>query len=210
MPLLVSLTSQRATYFALKLDGSWTESVGEPLVFRKNLIVLGFRLRFTPPLFPVDIRGAARSRQNSLVVRRSEIHPCNNVTQPHGILLILKSAGVFTNHGDSTTQILGRSQASHAGNDSRSTKSVPVGTTWLRRKPARARRSRYSSTVRSRPPVRTSIYRSMALPSEGWLGSERPISTRRSAPFSGTTLRQFRRICRASSSFQSWMTLFIR
>src|SRR5215469_3812394 len=25
MPLLVSLTSQRATYFALELDGSWTE-----------------------------------------------------------------------------------------------------------------------------------------------------------------------------------------
>src|SRR6516225_11404708 len=28
MPLLVSLTSQRATYFALKLDGSWTEIFG--------------------------------------------------------------------------------------------------------------------------------------------------------------------------------------
>jgi hypothetical protein len=35
-------------------------------VFRKNLIVLGFRLLFTPPLFPVDIRGAARPGQNSL------------------------------------------------------------------------------------------------------------------------------------------------
>ena len=41
------------------------------------------------------------------------------------------------------------------------TKSVPVGTTRLRRKPARARRERYSSGVRSRPPVRTSIKRSM-------------------------------------------------
>ena len=35
-------------------------------MFRKNLIVLGFRLLFTPPLFPVDIRGAARPGQNSL------------------------------------------------------------------------------------------------------------------------------------------------
>jgi hypothetical protein len=35
-------------------------------VFRKNLIVLGFRLLFTPPLFPADIRGAARPGQNSL------------------------------------------------------------------------------------------------------------------------------------------------
>ena len=35
-------------------------------VFRKNLIVLGFRLPFMPPLFPVDIRGAARPGQNSL------------------------------------------------------------------------------------------------------------------------------------------------
>jgi len=36
------------------------------IVFRKNLIVLGFRLLFMPPLFPVDIRGAARPGQNSL------------------------------------------------------------------------------------------------------------------------------------------------
>jgi len=35
-------------------------------VFRKNLIVLGFRLLFTPPLFPIDIRGAARPGQNFL------------------------------------------------------------------------------------------------------------------------------------------------
>ena len=35
-------------------------------MFRKNLIVLGFRLLFTPPLFPADIRGAARPGQNSL------------------------------------------------------------------------------------------------------------------------------------------------
>jgi len=33
------------------------------IVFRKNLIVLGFRLLFMPPLFPVDIRGAARPGQ---------------------------------------------------------------------------------------------------------------------------------------------------
>jgi len=31
-------------------------------------------------------------------LRRSGIHPCNNVTQPHRILLIFKSAGVFRNH----------------------------------------------------------------------------------------------------------------
>jgi hypothetical protein len=37
-------------------------------VFRKNLIVLAFRLLFMPPLFPVDIRGAARPGQNSLPV----------------------------------------------------------------------------------------------------------------------------------------------
>ena len=36
------------------------------VVFRKKLIVLGFSLLFTPPLFPVDIRGAARPGQNSL------------------------------------------------------------------------------------------------------------------------------------------------
>src|SRR5215469_4216773 len=101
-------------------------------------------------------------------------------------------------------------RACHPGSDSRSTKSVLVGIARFKRKPARPRRSRYSSTVRSSPPVRTSIYRSTALPSEGWLGSERLISRRRRAPFPGTTLRQFRRICRASSSFQSWITLFIR
>ena len=32
----------------------------------QKLIVLGFRLPFTPPLFEVDIRGAARPGQNSL------------------------------------------------------------------------------------------------------------------------------------------------
>jgi len=35
-------------------------------VFRKNLIVLGFRQLFTAPLFPFDIRGADRPGQNSL------------------------------------------------------------------------------------------------------------------------------------------------
>jgi hypothetical protein len=39
--------------------------VGPFITFRKNLIVLGFRLLFTPPLFPVDIHGA-RPGQNSL------------------------------------------------------------------------------------------------------------------------------------------------
>ena len=36
-----------------------------PLVFRKKLVVLGFRL-FMPPLFPVDIRDADRPGQSAL------------------------------------------------------------------------------------------------------------------------------------------------
>src|SRR5205807_7060249 len=62
---------------------------------------------------------------------------------------------------------------------------------------------RYSSVVRSFPPVSTSITKSISLPVEGRLDSDKPHSTSSSAPFAGTARLQFIRISRAFSSSQS-------
>ena len=43
-----------------------------PGVFHKKLVVLGFRLFFMPPLFPVDIRGADRRGRGSLPLGNHE------------------------------------------------------------------------------------------------------------------------------------------
>src|SRR5271167_2169055 len=77
------------------------------------------------------------------------------------------------------------------------------------RKPARARSRRYSSAVRSFPPVITSITTSNNLPAEWIFPSCSVHSTSKSAPSAGTTLRQLARISTACSSSQSWITFFI-
>jgi len=87
-------------------------------------------------------------------------------------------------------------------------KSGEVGTAGLRRKPARANNRRYSSTVRSFPPVMSSIATSANFTADGAFPSGRTHPTNKTTPSAGTARRQLARIIWARSSSQSWMTCF--
>ena len=73
MPLLVSLTSQRATYFALELDGSWTENLGsiERMRSKQDRNAAWRVLREAPSHWPA-IRLAPQARLARTMVCTSE------------------------------------------------------------------------------------------------------------------------------------------
>src|SRR5215469_1529662 len=52
--------------------------------------------------------------KNPLALSRTRIHPYDNVTPPHRILLILKSDGVFANHSPIAADRLGLGMSSLA------------------------------------------------------------------------------------------------
>src|SRR5579875_397566 len=100
-------------------------------------------------------------------------------------------------------------QGNCAGRASKTAIPTGVGTTRFRRKPALEKSSPYSSGVRSFPPVMISMVTSANLPGDGSFAPDKPHSTSSNAPSAGTARRQFERICRAFSSSQSWMMLFM-
>lgn len=91
-------------------------------------------------------------------------------------------------------QSLRLEEVTQAGIASMITNSASVGTTLLSWKPLFASNPRYSSVVRSFPPVRTSITRSVSFPVDGRFASDNHHSTSKSAPSAGTARRQLTRI----------------
>ena len=76
------------------------------------------------------------------------------------------------------------------------------------RRRARASSSRYSSSVRSLPPVTASMMTSINLISSGLSPGGTSVSASRTLPCERIARLQFSRILAARSSSQSWMTLF--
>jgi hypothetical protein len=93
-----------------------------------------------------------------------------------------------------TTTPLRLEEVTQAGIASMITNSASVGTTLLSWKPLFASNPRYSSVVRSFPPVSTSITRSVSFPVDGRFASDNHHSPSKSAPSAGTARRQLTRI----------------
>jgi len=85
-------------------------------------------------------------------------------------------------------------EVTQAGIASMIMNSASVGTTLLSWKPLFASNPRYSLVVRSFPPVRTSITRSVSFPVDGRFASDNHHSASKSAPSAGTARRQLTRI----------------